>query len=121
MVTDKWQKYAVNTLFSEEHTGLNMFIYPAGKVAGNQGHIYAADAQLNRIVSDYKIIAGRRRIKHNSMVGQGACADGGTLLTASIVSDSCSDTGRFYSWDEAQTACPVCEVTKKLLNSPFGG
>jgi hypothetical protein len=107
VVTDQWQEYAVNTQFPGEHTGLSMFIYPAGKVAGNQGHVYAADAQLNRITSYYKTIAGRRWIKHNSMVGQGACADGSTLLPEGIVSDSCSDTGRFYSWDEAQTAWPV--------------
>ncbi|NQZ08398.1 MAG: Vps62-related protein [Algicola sp.] len=101
VVTDQWQKYAINTQFGGEHTGLSMFIYPAGKVAGNQGHVYAADAQLNRIVSYYKTIAGRRWIKHNSMVGQGVCADGSALLPAGIVSDSCSDTGRFYSWIEA--------------------
>lgn len=107
VVTDQWQRYAVNQSFPGTHTGLSMFIYPAGKVDGNNGEVYAADAQLNRISTYTKSLVGLKWTRSNARPGAGLCAQDGELLPAGVVSDECEQNGKFYHWDEAQGACPV--------------
>ncbi|MFT4926223.1 MAG: hypothetical protein ACI8WB_002321 [Phenylobacterium sp.] len=107
LLTDQWQRYSVNQSFPGSHTGLSMFLYPAGKVSGNNGSIYAADAQLNRISTTTKTLAGLKWTRSNARPGLGLCAQDGQLLPTGIVSDECSQNGRFYNWPEAQGACPV--------------
>ncbi len=106
-VTDQWQTYSVNQGFPGTHSGLSMFIYPAGKVAGNNGYVYAADAKLDRIVTYTKTLAGLRWGKNNSRVGEGRCSLNGQLLSTGVISEECAEKGRYYTWQEAQTACPV--------------
>ena len=69
--------------------------------------VYAADAKLDRIVTYTKTLAGLRWGKNNSRVGEGRCSLNGQLLSTGVISEECAEKGRYYTWQEAQTACPV--------------